>query len=641
MNNNSENRSKEEQPAATAEQARACHAWYRLSSLIVIWLLLLGLLVGARYYTLELPIVHDEGVFLYGGMALAAGEVPYQDFWDHKPPGITLFHALPIRLFGCSILAVRLHEVFWLAVAATLFAYLCGGHLALGPTILGVLFFAFFVSVKLIIRSGGLTEESALTLYALSYLFALRQRGRVGLNFFLAGLFLGLAAQFRQPFGLSIVFIALAVLWRPQGFKASFGRKVGLLLLTALGAVLPEAVCSGYFLSKGMWWEYFEASYLYNFIYMEGALDPDVIGPGLLGPVYVVGYLISFVLPPELRSGLTLESLGITAVLGKHEEILKATGPYLLAPVLALAMLWWLPARLRRIGVLMIVAFLCDFVAISLGGRYYQHYYLQAAISSSFLLALIFQAMYEGLRPRTLRGAVEQWHGHLAHDSRAGGPCHLRRRSAFLRGFSAVLCLLAGGIVLRICIVLTTDAVEGFVQEYKAGLRLAEHPTGELSTQRSLGDGIQSLTRPDERILLLGASPTSVYFAGGRVAGARYYHLSPFFRKAFAESIQDEHRERFLEDIKERRPVLLILAKEERQFYFAKMDVVKNSAASFLLPYLEENYVALEDFYPRSRIRRSLGWNWYGRVCSFLIRKDMTEEVLGRIEGGEAPANSF
>jgi hypothetical protein len=394
------------------------------------------------------------------------------------------------------------------------------------------------------------------------------------------------------------------------------------MLLTALGAILPEAVCSGYFFAKGMWWEYFEASYLYNFIYMEGSLDPDVIGPGLLAPLYVVAYLISFVFPPELRSGLDLDSLGITAVFEKHEEILNATGPYLLAPLLALAMLWWLSPKVRRIGVLMIVAFLCDFVALSLGGRYYQHYYLQAAISASFLLALIFQAIYEGLRPRTLRGLAEHLVGSF-------------RRSAFLRGFSAFLCVLAGGMVLRICIVSATDAANGFVKEYKAGLRLAEHPTAELSTQRSLGDGIKGITKPDERILLLGASPTSVYFASQRLAGARYYHMSPFFRKAFTESIGDKHRERFLNDLKGRKPVLLILAKEERQFYFAGMEVVKNSAASFLLPYIEENYVPLEDFYPRSRIRRSLGWNWYGRMCSFLIRKDMTEEVLRRIEGEE------
>ncbi|MDP2897006.1 MAG: hypothetical protein Q8Q12_10690 [bacterium] len=625
--NNSENTCREEQQAQAMGQGARCLLWHRLSSVIVVWLLLLGLLVGARYYTLELPIVHDEGVFLYGGMAWAAGELPYRDFWDHKPPGITLFHALPIRVFGCSVLAVRLHEIFWLAVAATLFAYLCHSHLALGPTILGVLFYAFFVSVRLIIRSGGLTEESALTFYALSYLFALRQRGHVGLNFFLAGLFLGLAAQFRQPFGVSIVFIALCVLWRPQGFKVSFGIKVGVLLLTGLGALLPEAVCSGYFFLKGMWWEYFEASYFFNFVYTEGALDPDVIGPGLLAPLYVVGYLISFVLPPGVRTGLDLESLGITTVFEKHEQILKATGPYLLSPLLALPMLTWLPPKLRRIGVLMIVAFLCDFVAVSLGGRYYQHYYLQMTISSSFLLALIFQAIYEGLRPRTLRGVAEHLVGAF-------------RRCSVLRGFSALLCVLAGGIALRICIVSTTDAAKRFVREYKGGLEIGQHPSAELSTERSLGDGIKSITLPDERILLLGASPTSVYFASQRLAGARYYHLSPFFRQAFAESIREVHRERFLADLKERKPVLLIVSREERQFYFAGMEVVKNSAASFLLPYLEENYVPLEDFYPRSKIRRSLGWTWYGRMCSFLIRKDMTDEVRRRIEHGEAASSS-
>jgi len=196
---------------------------------VFIWCVLFVLLLAARSYTFRSAIVHDEGVFLYGGMAWAAGELPYRDFWDHKPPGVTLFHSIPIRLFGYSLLAVRLHEVFWLAISATILFYLCRAHLLPATAILSLLFYCLLVSTKLVIRSGGLTEESALTFHALSYLFALRRKGSLGLNVFLAGLFVGLAAQFRQPFGLTIVFIALCLLWRPEDCKVPFKRKVCLL----------------------------------------------------------------------------------------------------------------------------------------------------------------------------------------------------------------------------------------------------------------------------------------------------------------------------------------------------------------------------------------------------------------------------
>ncbi len=612
---NSEEKPNEE-GASGPVRRQPCNLWCRFSSVVVVWLLLFGLLVGARYYTFHSPIVHDEGVFLYGGMAWAADELAYRDFWDHKPPGITLFHALPIRLFGYSILAVRLHEVFWLTVSATVFFFLCRTHLSMGPSILAVLFYAFFVSSKLIIRSGGLTEESALTFHALSYVFALRRRGSPGLNFFLAGLFLALAAQFRQPFGLSIVFVALCVLWRPEGLTVPFRRKVGLLLFLAVGAVLPEVVCSSYFFLKGIWWEYFEASYVFNFIYAGGSLDPDVLGPGVLGPAL----LFLSAIPSNVSDALTPDALGMTPVLGKHIQVLKATGPHLLSPFLAAPLLWWLPPRLRRVGALLIVAFLCDFVAISLGGRYYEHYYLQAAISSCFLLGVMLQGVYDGLRPRALRG------------KQPGLPGPLRRITA-VRGLYILLCVLVAGMVLEICITSTVGAVKQYVRDYKSGLESRKRPSGQLRTQLALANAVRVLTKPDERILLLGASPTSIYFASERLAGARYYHLSPFFRNAFAESMGEEHRQRFMSDLKERRPVLIILAKEERQIYFAGLDVVeKNKAAAFLLPYLEENYTPFESFYPRSKIRRDLEWIWYGRTCSFLVRDDMVEEVEGRIE---------
>jgi hypothetical protein len=518
-------------------------------------------------------------------MAWASGELAYRDFWDHKPPGITLFHAIPIRMFGYSILAVRLHEVFWLAISATVFVFLCRAHLSVGPTIIAALFYTLFVSTKLIIRSGGLTEESALAFYALSYLFALRKRGSLKLNFFLAGLFLGLAAQFRQPFGLSIVFVVLCLLWQGRGSAAPFKKRLAALPILAVGAILPEGVSSAYFLLNGIWPEYIEASYLFNFLYMGGGPD----------------------------------AMGLTDGFQKHWAMLQATGPYLLSPALVLPLLPWLPVRLRRVGVLMIVAFLCDSVAISLGGRYYEHYYVQAAISSSFLLGLTFQAIYEGLRPKMVRGIVSGLPGPLC-------------RSSALRAVLAVLCACVGGLALRICVVSTRDAVEQYVRQYKAGLENKEHPTGELRTERALGEAIKMITKPDERILLLGASPTSVYFASQRFAGARYYHLSPFFRKAFAQSMCERHRQRFLSDLRERRPVLIILARQERQIYFAGMEVVEKSAAAFLVPYLEENYTPLEDFYPRSRIRRDIGWTWYGRTCSFLMRNDMVEKVQQRIE---------
>ncbi len=572
---------------------------------VFIWCVLFVVLLVGRSYTFRSAIVHDEGIFLYGGMAWAAGELPYRDFWDHKPPGVTLFHSIPIRLFGYSLpyslIAVRLHEVFWLAVSATIFFYLCRTHLLPGIAILSLLFYCLLVSTRLVIRSGGLTEESALTFYGLSYLFALRRKGSLGLNVFLAGLFLGLAAQFRQPFGLSIIFVALALLWRPEDSHLPLKGRVRLLPILAVGAALPELVCSGYFLLKGIWPEYFEASYLFNFLYVGGG--PDALG---------------------LRDGLQ-----------KDWEMLKATGPYLASPVFAAPLLLWLPRRLQRIGALLIVAFMCDFVAISLGGRYYEHYYLQVTISSCFLLGVAFEAVYGKMgnvvlgikngsgRERLFRRFNRQRLPAVDTEPRLPWP----RR---LLGLPVYWC---AGAVAGLCVILSAAAVRNYVKSYRLGLAEKSRPGTETVRQEGIAAAIRTVTRPGERILLLGASPTSVYFRGQRLAGSRYFHLSPFFRHAFFNTIRKRHRDRLLEDLRTRKPVLVILACEERQIYFAGMDVVEESAAKFLAPYLEENYVPLEKFHRRPW--RKEGWSWYRRICSFLIRKDMTEEVARRLEEAE------
>jgi hypothetical protein len=571
---------------------------------IFVWCLLFVLLLVARNYTFHSAIVHDEGVFLYGGMAWAAGELPYRDFWDHKPPGITLFHSIPIRLFGYSLPAIRLHEVFWLAISATAFFYLCRAHLLPGGAVLSVLFYCLYLSTRLVIRSGGLTEESALTFHALSYLFALRRRGSLGLNFFLAGLFLGVAAQFRQPFGLTIIFIVLCLLWRPKGSEVGFGKRLRLVPVLALGAAIPEFVCSAYLLLRGIWPEYFEASYLFNFLYMGGG--PDVLG---------------------LREGMQ-----------KHWQMMKATGPYLASPVLALPLLLWLPRRLRRVGVLLILAFLCDFAAISLGGRYYEHYYVQTAISSCFLLGLAFQAVYGRMR-RIILGTRHSSGENESPLTEKGGPS-LTDACASKKGLRNLVFLpvyWCAAAAAGVCIMLTSTGVKNYVRSYKVGLAEKDRPGAEVVRQKGLGEAVRLLTRPEERILLMGASPTSVYFLGERLAGSRYYHLSPFFRKAFAQSLRVRHRERLQSDLLTRRPALIILAREERQIYFGGIDVLRNSAAAFLLPHVEKHYVPFErDVRSLREIRWGLDWPWYGRYFSFLIRKDMVEEVSRRLEAAEA-----
>jgi hypothetical protein len=57
------------------------------------WLLLLGVLLALRVPSLVQPAGGDQGLYVYAGQRWLAGDVPYRDTWDQKPPGIALVYA--------------------------------------------------------------------------------------------------------------------------------------------------------------------------------------------------------------------------------------------------------------------------------------------------------------------------------------------------------------------------------------------------------------------------------------------------------------------------------------------------------------------------------------------------------------------
>lgn len=58
--------------------------------------------------------LHVDGtVFAYGGSRILKGDLPYRDFWDHKPPGVFYLNALAFAIFGTDAWAVWYLNVLW------------------------------------------------------------------------------------------------------------------------------------------------------------------------------------------------------------------------------------------------------------------------------------------------------------------------------------------------------------------------------------------------------------------------------------------------------------------------------------------------------------------------------------------------
>ena len=81
-------------------------------------LLLGGLVVGLRAPLFDLPLERDEGGYAYIAWRLLAGETPYLDWFDQKPPGIFVAYATALAFAGDPVVAIRLCAALCCAVSA-------------------------------------------------------------------------------------------------------------------------------------------------------------------------------------------------------------------------------------------------------------------------------------------------------------------------------------------------------------------------------------------------------------------------------------------------------------------------------------------------------------------------------------------
>ena len=122
-----------------------------------LWFLILALLLSFHLLPGITTIGHDKQVFVYAGMAIWKGAIPYKDFFDHKPPLIFLITALawPFKEWGLFFLGVITK---WIAAAMM---YRTASVLRLPyPAVYPVLFLVLILS-PFVLMEGVLTREYA------------------------------------------------------------------------------------------------------------------------------------------------------------------------------------------------------------------------------------------------------------------------------------------------------------------------------------------------------------------------------------------------------------------------------------------------------------------------------------------------
>ncbi len=225
-----------------------------------------GLLLAAFAFLLvrvgRPPLVYDEGLILAGADRVLLGEVPFKDFWNTHPPGQIWLVAGLFRLFGESMLVLRVYDA---AVKAALALVLFDWAARLAPRSLAVA--AFVVAAIWLEYCGafgfGYTAFPALLLGlgSIGWLVAAEDAPtpfRTRRPIAGAGLLTGFAALFRLDFGAYTALAAVATIVaahacrRERPARARLREAAVALAAYGAGVILPVVLALAVLAAQGV-----------------------------------------------------------------------------------------------------------------------------------------------------------------------------------------------------------------------------------------------------------------------------------------------------------------------------------------------------------------------------------------------------
>lgn len=327
------------------------------------WLALLAIAfvaIALRAPVVDLPFERDEGEYAYIAWRWLAGDVPYRDAFDQKPPGIFAFYAAAFAAGGESPAAVRWASQLWLlgalASVAVLGARLANPAAGLAAAVMGV---ALTSDPSWLGNAVNTEQVAALPLALGGWLAWTAGAARwASVRAGLLGSCAGLALLLKPVTAPIVLFeIATALVRSRARVAASFG--------IAIGVAIPNGTALGWFAAHGALAALFDAVVWNNLAY-AGAT------PLAQYPVYFAA---------------------------QFRPTLAPLGPIYVAALLAPLGLRTQTIGAGRLG--WIVAWLgASLLAVSAGGYFRQHYFVLAMPPLALLAGIGMDALV-----RTLFGA--------------------------------------------------------------------------------------------------------------------------------------------------------------------------------------------------------------------------------------------
>ncbi|MCU1282165.1 MAG: hypothetical protein JWM53_5711 [bacterium] len=421
------------QPSAT----RSSRAWRLAAALLAIVLLLRA--VGFVFGVVD----NDETDFLLVGRIMSTGGLPYVDAFDHKPPLLYLLF-LPSAWITWQVWPMQIVAVLF--VTATCLVLGRAAMLWSGSSTAGVAA-ALGCALASACNVVSVNAELLLNLPASVALWCFILAERKPRFLFACGLAIGLASLIKHQAGILLVALVLAEL-------LSRRRAPWRVFPMLLGFSLPWLVASWPYAARSQLAAFYEWNVTRNLHYSFRSFGSPL---------------------PRFVLGMVAYAFGAAPLLWifacRRSRRLAGAG---------------------RIRVGLVLAFWLTSISVSLGGRFYNHYYLQFVPPLCLLAAAPAAALWR--MRRRLRPSQRRW---------------------------------ALGLVLLP--VVTAQAIH-------VGRGLAgRYPSQEPRT-RAIADWLRQHTRADERVVVYGHF-TPVYQESKRLPGTRYIHTSQLFGNVDAMQI--------------------------------------------------------------------------------------------------------
>jgi hypothetical protein len=218
-----------------------------------------ALAFGVRLVLLAQPIGGDPGIYAYVGSRILAGELPYRDLFEQKPPGVLYTYAAAFALFGRSMTAVQIADLIaWLATIAAVGALAQAARRDRAVTVLAITLAAVFINPTLqsSFKQAGQTETFLAVWATLAAAIALRPGYSPAV---LAGLCVGVASLYKYNAAIYLIVAGVALAVRERRLPA---------LLLGFSAPLVAVVM--YFWLRGGAVDLYEATVRYNVEYTAG-----------------------------------------------------------------------------------------------------------------------------------------------------------------------------------------------------------------------------------------------------------------------------------------------------------------------------------------------------------------------------------